>query len=637
MRNQSTGRRRRALSGTESAEEAVRAAVHIASRGRCSCRRRCGGGDRRLWPAVSGRRPAATSPSSGPRAPGRAGAAAARRPRPAPVPPPSPSPTRELSALPAPRTIPAVREHTAARGPGWQPATAARSSSADPALADEAKLLAEELRIGYRGADAARAGDVELALPGAAGEGPRVVHPDRPRQPGHRSAAPAEAGVFYGTRTLKQAVTRGEHRPRGRRTRPADRPQRGLKLDIARKHFTADWIEDRLREMADLKLNQLGLHFSDDQGFRIESDTHPEVVSEEHLTKAEVRRIVELAASLHITVVPEIDSPGHLGAVLEAHPDLQLRNAQGVGRSGAIDISKPESAQIVDDLLKEYAELFPGAYWHLGADEYQALMVSDPEASYPQLAAAARRSTAPAPPSRTWRRAGSTTAPPSSAPTARRVPEAWNDGFFTGGSVQADKDIEVAYWTGKEIGARPPPDYLGEGRKVINLNDEFLYYVLGEPNDFVYPTGERIYEQWTPLVLRGTDAGARRVRRRRSSAAASRSGATSPNAQTQAQVAEGIRMPLRALSQKLWDPGQPRCPGRTSRRWRGSWAETGENRIGWTGGAGEPYLPRVLIAEREGLGRAAFGAFRSHGGFTMNWCALWEPCGGARRRAVPAA
>ncbi|GAA3048782.1 hypothetical protein GCM10020000_31440 [Streptomyces olivoverticillatus] len=68
--------------------------------------------------------------------------------------------------------------------------------------------------------------------------------------------------------------------------------------------------------MADLKLNELGLHFSDDQGFRIQSDSHPEVVSPDHLTKDEIRRIVVLASSLHITVVPEIDSPGHLGAVL---------------------------------------------------------------------------------------------------------------------------------------------------------------------------------------------------------------------------------------------------------------------------------------------------------------------------------
>src|SRR5690606_21374236 len=137
------------------------------------------------------------------------------------------------------------------------------------------------------------------------------------------------------TRTLKQAVRGGGTAPEGVVNDMPAKPRRGFMLDIARKPFTADWIEDRIRELGDLKFNELGLHFSDDQGFRIQSDTHPEVVSRNHLTKAEVKRIVDLAASRHITVVPEIDSPGHLGAVLAAHPELQLRNAQGVATRGA--------------------------------------------------------------------------------------------------------------------------------------------------------------------------------------------------------------------------------------------------------------------------------------------------------------
>src|SRR5690606_40215422 len=58
----------------------------------------------------------------------------------------------------------------------------------------------------------------------------------------------------------------------------------------------------------------------------------------------------------------------------------------------------------------------------------------------------------------------------------------------------------------RSIGARQRLEYLREGRTVLNYNAEFLYYVLGEPLTFVYPTGERIYEQWTPRVLRGTTA-----------------------------------------------------------------------------------------------------------------------------------
>lgn len=476
-------------------------------------------------------------------------------------PSPAPSPTRSYPLSQAPRTIPAVRSHTAARGPGWRPEQGERVVVSDGELADEGRLIAGELGLTYAGEkDDVRAGDVRLALNDDEGADPEsytmTVRGGRVTISG-----PGEAGVFYGTRTLKQEVHGGGTAPEGVvRDEPA-KPVRGFMLDIARKHFTADWIEDRVRELGDLKFNQLGLHFSDDQGFRIESDSHPEVVSRQHLTKAQVRKIVQLAAGRHITVVPEIDSPGHLGAVLAAHPDLQLRNVRGVATRGAIDISKGESAEIVDDLLNEYVDLFPGSQWHLGGDEYQALVVADPEASYPQLATAAREAHG----------AGATVADLATgwlndrADTVRahgRTVRAWNDGFFRNTSVQPDKEIQVAYWTGKEIGARVPVEYLRAGRRLINYNDEFLYYVLGEPQTFVYPTGERIYEQWTPRVVRGTVA----VPEAYDDQILGGTFAVwcdLANAQTQAQVAAGIRMPLRATVQKLWDAGRPEL----------SWAE----------------------------------------------------------------
>jgi hexosaminidase len=425
----------------------------------------------------------------------------------------------------------------------------------DADLADEGRLLAGELGLTYAGQkDDVRAGDVRLTLNDDEGADPesygmtvrggRVV-----------ISGADDAGVFYGTRTLKQEVHGGGTAPEGVvRDEPAE-PVRGFFLDIARKPFTAGWIEDRVRELGDLKFNRLQLHFSDDQGFRIASDSHPEIVSRTHLTKAQVRRIVTLAAQRHIAVVPEIDSPGHLGAVIAAHPELQLRSAAGSAPQGAVDISKPASAKIVDDLLKEYAPLFPGADWHLGGDEYRALTVSSPATTYPQLATAARKAYGP----------GATVADLTTgwlndrAETVRahgKTPQAWNDGFFRDTSVRAAADIRVAYWTGKEIGARQPVAYLSAGRKVVNYNDEFLYYVLGEPQTFVYPTGRRIYEQWTPRVLRGTTAVSSKYDGQILGGAFA-VWCDYPNAQTQDQVAAGIRMPLRATVQKLWDPRKP--------------------------------------------------------------------------------
>ncbi|MFD9301499.1 glycoside hydrolase family 20 protein [Streptomyces sp. NPDC060048] len=470
---------------------------------------------------------------------------------------PAPSPTPSYALSTAPRTIPAVREHVPARGPGWRPAPGARVvvPPADrAALSDEGRLLAGELRMGFAESANPGPGDVQLAL-GAAKSGAPESYTLTVQNGQVRITGPDQAGVFYGTRTLKQEVADGASAPEGTvRDAPA-KPQRGLNLDIARKHFTPDWIEDRLREMADLKLNQLGLHFSDDQAFRIQSDTHPEIVSTPHLTKAQVRSIIALATSLHIAIVPEIDSPGHLGAVLRAHPGLQLVDVQGRAVKGAVDIVDPAAAKLVDELLREYLKLFPGAIWNLGSDEYQALVYRDPQASFPQLAAAARQRYGPAGRVRDlateWLNARAAV-----VRSAGWTPAAWNDGFFTGGVVQPAMDIQVEYWTGKEGGARPPLEYLREGRKVVNLNDEFLYYVLGEPNQFTYPTGRRIYEQWTPLVLRGTAPVPAQYNGQILGARLA-VWCDLAGAQTQAQVAAGIRLPLAALSQKVWDSRTP--------------------------------------------------------------------------------
>ncbi|WAP56578.1 beta-N-acetylhexosaminidase [Streptomyces sp. S465] len=467
------------------------------------------------------------------------------------------SPARSPSGAP-PRTIPSVRDFTPASGPGWRPGSGSRVVvDLQGPLADEARLIAAEL--GLRTASGtARSGDLSLALAPkqSGGKEAYTLTVDKGRA---RITGPGQAGVFYGTRTVKQALRSGGRLPEGViHDRPA-RAQRGLNLDIARKFFTAEWIQARMRQMADLKLNQLALHFSDDQGFRIQSSTHPEIVSAQHLTKTQVRQIVALGQRLHITVIPEIDSPGHLGAVIRAHPQLQLRNAGGTTFQGAVDISNPASARIVDQLMREYAPLFPGRWWHLGADEYLALTVKDPQASFPKLAAAAKERYGPS--ARVQDLA--TGWLNDRARLARQLgkrPKAWNDGFFAGGVVKPDKNIEVEYWTGRlKETARQPLEYLKEGRKVVNLNDAYLYYVLGEPGGFTYPTGERIYDEWSPAILRGSTpiadkslTGPDRVLGARFAVWGDH-----PEAQTTTQVAQGIRLPLAALAQRVWDPGKP--------------------------------------------------------------------------------
>ncbi|WP_405408698.1 beta-N-acetylhexosaminidase [Streptomyces decoyicus] len=475
-----------------------------------------------------------------------------------------------------PQVIPAVRDFRRAEGRGWRPSKGARvvvPAGEKSNVADEAQRMANDLGLGIvYGDETVRPGDIEVKLTGSnsdnnvpvrsAADEAYTLTADGTRL---TLTAPTDAGIFYGTRTVKQAVRAAGGLPEGTIQDRPDRPQRGMSLDNARKPFTQNWIEARLREIADLKLNQFQLHFSDDQGFRIQSDTHPEIVSADHLTKAQVRQIIALARTLHISVVPELDSPGHLGAVLAHYPALQLRNVQGRVIPGAIDISNPKSAPLIDSLLEEMSELFTNpkgapAYWHLGGDEYQALMSSSPATKYPQLAKAARQkygSGATIEDLTTgWLNDRQKTV---EAKGKNRV-EAWNDGFFAGGVVTADKNRMVDYWTGKEAGKRDPAEFLREGRNVMNFNDEFLYYVLGEPNQFVYPTGQRIYQSWTPRVIRGTQpvaVPASMTGPDRIPGARFAIWCDLAQAQTAAQVAAGIRLPLAALAQKTWDPGTP--------------------------------------------------------------------------------
>ncbi|MBA3261959.1 MAG: family 20 glycosylhydrolase [Thermoleophilaceae bacterium] len=85
-----------------------------------------------------------------------------------------------------------------------------------------------------------------------------------------------------------------------------------------------------------------------------------------------MRDIVEFARRHHIRVIGEIDMPGHLRAALGAHPELQLTDSAGVRNADKLDITLPAARRFCRDLILEYLQLFPGRYWHAGADELTA-------------------------------------------------------------------------------------------------------------------------------------------------------------------------------------------------------------------------------------------------------------------------
>ncbi|HVU25117.1 MAG TPA: family 20 glycosylhydrolase [Opitutus sp.] len=156
-------------------------------------------------------------------------------------------------------------------------------------------------------------------------------------------------------------------------------PWRGLLIDVGRHWEPIDVIKRNLDGMALVKLNVLHLHLTEDQGFRIESKTHPELQargSDGHFfTLAQMRELIAYAAERGIRVVPEFDMPGHTASWFVSHPELA--SAPGpyhiIRRWGVFDpVMDPTNEQLyalLDDFLGEMAALFPDPFVHIGGDE----------------------------------------------------------------------------------------------------------------------------------------------------------------------------------------------------------------------------------------------------------------------------
>jgi hexosaminidase len=204
--------------------------------------------------------------------------------------------------------------------------------------------------------------------------------------------APALPGLFAGLQTIRQLLpaTPGEQvvLPGGR---IEDEPRfvyRSAMLDIARHFFPLDEIKAYLDAIVQFKINHLHLHLTDDQGWRLEIPGWPRLTEISggpgtgvdgagpgFLTAIEYADLIAYAAERFVTIVPEIDLPGHVNAVQVAYPQLtrdgqapEVRTDAEVGYSSLV-AGKEETYAFVEDVLRELAALTPGPYLHIGGDE----------------------------------------------------------------------------------------------------------------------------------------------------------------------------------------------------------------------------------------------------------------------------
>ena len=216
--------------------------------------------------------------------------------------------------------------------------------------------------------------------------------------------AQTAAGLFHGVQTLRQllpATVEARTTQSGPWTiaggRIIDYPRyayRGAMLDVSRHFFAPDVVKRYIDEIAQYKINVLHLHLSDDQGWRIVIDAWPQLATVGgstqvgggaggYYTKAQYSDLVSYAGSRQITIVPEIDMPGHVNAALASYAQLNCNNTApplytgtDVGFS-SLCVNKEVTYTFVQQTLNELAAITPGPYLHLGGDEAASTPAAD--------------------------------------------------------------------------------------------------------------------------------------------------------------------------------------------------------------------------------------------------------------------
>lgn len=212
----------------------------------------------------------------------------------------------------------------------------------------------------------------------------------------------SEAGVFYAMQTLRKMIpvsTVGKIKLAD--VKISDSPRfgyRGMMLDVSRHFFTIDEVKEYIDMLALHNMNRFHWHLTDDQGWRIEIKKYPRLtevgsIRKETLvgrygsgifdqtpyggyyTQAQIKEIVKYAADRYITVIPEIDLPGHMQAALYAYPELgctggpyEVRTIWGIS-DDVLCAGNDKTLQFIKDVLDEVTQLFPSQYIHIGGDE----------------------------------------------------------------------------------------------------------------------------------------------------------------------------------------------------------------------------------------------------------------------------
>jgi len=329
--------------------------------------------------------------------------------------------------------------------------------------------------------------------------------------------------------------------------------ERAIMVDMGRKFYSKEWLLRLIDYMHELEFNTLQLHFSENEGFRIESENYPEIMSDQYLTKAEIREIIAYAGKHQINIIPDFDTPGHLRQILTQYPHFQLEkeeDGQRVKDPRALNIADKKAREFIKEIYAEFADLFKeSCYFHIGADEF---IDFEEVEKFPELVAYAKEHYGVA-------ATGIETYIEYTNEIIDYViqlgfvPRIWNDGFYRLNQepqLALDTRAEVTYWTKWHQNMAEVSTFIEKGHKLINFNDNYFYYVLGENASYLYPTAEKIAAEWH--VEKFSSNQFMTAEQMQSVVGVSFAiWSDIPDAQTEDEVFAGIKAPLRAMAERI--------------------------------------------------------------------------------------
>ncbi len=366
-------------------------------------------------------------------------------------------------------------------------------------------------------------------------------------------SAENETGIYYGLTSVIQMLIEGDNVvTKGHIVDYSDVEDRSFHLDCARKFFTKDWIISLIKDLSWQKYNSIQLHFSENEGFRLQSDTLEAIdgfqyVNNQYLTKQDMLEIIQVANEYHIEVIPSLDSPGHLGAVLRYLPSdyscASLFPTDG-RRAQCFNIfTNDEARGFLIDLMTEFIDFFSEAgckRFNIGGDEFLEKFSNFSNEQYVQIMEYFNEVSA-------------------IAKSKGMTPRTWNDGVMYGNytGYKLDPDIEICYWAAPQNCASIEK-FVQNGNRVVNFSDVYMYYVLSSwwlQN--ACPEGDRIYNEWNPGKFSTLQGGVPQTYKK-PYANFVRGGSYAvwcdvPGYMTQDSVANNIFYRTRATAYKMWN------------------------------------------------------------------------------------